>query len=214
MDRSPSAEDITQGPLPEAIPPHASLDAASGALLLDIAERSIVEGLRNRRPTLPDVARLDADLRRAVGAFVTLQVRGELNGCIGSIETDQPLGVSVARHTWSAAFADPRLPSLRRDDYEHLDIEISILSALEPIPADSRADVLDTLRPGVDGLLLTAGARHAVFLPSVWEQISSAEMFVAHLLHKAGLVPTSWPRDLRAFVFTAHKIARRADHAV
>jgi hypothetical protein len=42
----------------------------------------------------------------------------------------------------------------------------------------------------------------------VWEQISSAEMFLTRLFSKAGLALSSWPADLQAFVFTAQKITR------
>ncbi len=199
MAHSPFAESAGERPA-----------AAVTDLLLDIAERSIVDGLDHRHPTLPILDHLPDDLRRPVGAFVTLNVHGQLNGCIGSIETDEAVGLSVARHAWSAAFADPRLPQLRWIDYQHLDIEISLLSPLTPIDAPSRDALLDLLQPGVDGLLIAAGSRRAVFLPSVWEQLPSPETFLAHLFHKAGLDPARWPDDIRAFGFTAAKFGRRA----
>ena len=185
-----------------------AVDETAGQLLLQVADRAIADGLGNLNPTIPDPAQLPVGLQQPLGSFVTLKVRGELNGCIGSIETDEPLGSSVARHAWSAAFADPRLPQLRRADCKHLEVEISVLSALGTISADSRDAVLDSLRPGVDGLLIAAGSARAVFLPSVWEQISSAEMFLSRLFSKAGLALNSWPADLQAFVFTAQKITR------
>jgi len=187
-----------------------SLGAAHADLLLDIAEGAIVDGLGRRHPAVPLREELPDELLQATGTFVTLHVHGELNGCIGSIETDEPVGMSVARHAWSAAFTDPRLPPLRRVDYDHLDIEISLLSPLSPIPAASPRALLGALEPAVDGLLIAAGARTAVFLPSVWEQLPSPETFLAHLFHKAGLDPASWPDDLRAFGFTAEKFGRRA----
>ena len=199
---------MARSPFPESAgecPP-----AVHNDLLLDIAERAIVDGLDHRRPTVPTPDELPDELRRPVGAFVTLNVRGQLNGCIGSIDTEEAVGVSVARHAWSAAFADPRLPSLRWLDYDHLDIEVSLLSPLAPIVAWSRAALLDVLQPGVDGLLIATGSRRAVFLPSVWEQLPSPETFLTHLMHKAGLDPASWPDDLRAFGFTAEKFGRRA----
>lgn len=198
MELSPLSDFNTAQPINET----------TSELLLQIAERSIAEGFDNRRSTIPGPAHLPADLQKPLGSFVTLTVRGELNGCIGSLETDEPLGSSVARHAWSAAFSDPRLPQLRPADCEHLEVEISVLSALDSIPADSSDDLLDSLRPGVDGLLIASGRQQAVFLPSVWEQISSAEMFVTHLFSKAGLAHSSWPADLEAFVFTAQKIRR------
>jgi AmmeMemoRadiSam system protein A len=190
------------------------LDARQTHVLLDIAEGAIVDGLRRVRPTPPLPSTLAADLRRPTGTFVTLNVRGKLNGCIGSLQTAEPMGVSVARHAWSAAFADPRMPALRWVDYRHLDIEISILSELSPRPAASFAELIGVLRVGTDGLLISSGARRAVFLPSVWAQLRSPEMFLTHLFHKAGLDPAHWPADLRAEVFTAEKIARRAEPCI
>lgn len=184
------------------------VSAIAGEQLLDVADRVIVAGLDHRRPLVPDPSGFHVDLHQELGAFVTLNVRGQLNGCIGSIEGVEPLGLAVARHAWSAAFSDPRLPPLRRVDYAHLDIEVSVLSPLSALPADARNDLLGALRPGVDGLLIGAGSRRAVFLPSVWEQLPSADMFVDHLFRKAGLAPDVWPDDLRAQRFTAQKIRR------
>ena len=200
---------MERSPLPD-VARDRPLGAAHTELLLDIAERAIVDGLRHRHPTVPTREELPEELLRPTGTFVTLHVHGELNGCIGSIETDKAVGVSVARHAWSAAFTDPRLPPLRWVDYDHLDVEVSLLSPLSPIAAASRDALFDALEPGVDGLLIAAGARRAVFLPSVWEQLPSPEAFLAHLLRKAGLDSASWPDDLRAFGFTAEKFARRA----
>jgi AmmeMemoRadiSam system protein A len=183
---------------------------AAGEELIDVADRVIVAGLDGRRPVVPDPAAFHVDLQQVLGAFVTLTVSGELNGCIGSMQGEEPLGVSVTRHAWSAAFADPRLPTLRWQDYESLEIEVSVLSELTSIPADSRPQLVNALRPGTDGLLVDAGDKRAVFLPSVWGQLPSAGLFVEHLFRKAGLAPTVWPDDLRAYRFTAQKI-RRAD---
>ncbi len=186
----------------------------AGEQLLDVADQVIVAGLDGRRPTVPDPTCLHADLHQRLGTFVTLTVRGELNGCTGSIEGADPLAIAVARHAWSAAFADPRLPQLRRSDYGHLEIEVSVLSPLSALPADSITELVGGLRPGIDGLLIGAGARQAVFLPSVWAQLPSPVEFVEHLFRKAGLVPRPWPIDLRAHRFTAQKIRRTDIDAV
>jgi len=188
--------------------------ATAGEQLLDIADGVVVAGLDGRRPAVPDPSDLHVDLLQRLGAFVTLEVRGELNGCIGSIEGHEPLGTAVARHAWSAAFADPRLPPLRRSDHAHLEIEISVLSPLSTLAAGSRSALLDALRPGVDGLLIESGARRAVFLPSVWAQLPSRERFVEHLFRKAGLAPAVWPEDLAAHRFSADKITRPGRDAV
>jgi uncharacterized protein len=48
-------------------------------------------------------------------------------------------------------------------------------------------ELVAQLRPGVDGLILAAGAQRGTFLPQVWEQLPEPETFLAHLKRKAGL---------------------------
>ncbi|HET7487785.1 MAG TPA: AmmeMemoRadiSam system protein A [Acidimicrobiales bacterium] len=186
------------------------LAPADAEVLLDLAEAAIAAGHAGVRLAPAPLATLPPALRRPAGAFVTLRVAGELNGCIGSIEPVEPLAHAVARHARSAAFADPRLPPLRPDQHDRLDVEISVLSPLVPLPGESRDAVLAALRPGVDGLLIAAGGRQAVFLPAVWEQLPDPEVFLAQLEAKARLRPGRWPRTLRAWRFTTATYTRRA----
>ncbi len=168
-----------------------------------IADRAIVAGLEHGGdgPPLPERRDVPPSLWRSSGSFVTLHVDGALNGCIGAIETDEPLARDVARHAWSSAFEDPRLPMLTRADYVRLSIDISVLSPLAPLPAGSSGELIEALRTGVDGLLIEAGRSRAVFLPAVWTMLPSPKEFVSQLFRKAGLDPDTWPVDLRAWRF-------------
>src|SRR5580700_8370654 len=67
------------------------------------------------------------------GVFVTLHARGRLRGCIGVIETVEPLAESIARCAAGAALHDPRFSPVRVEELPELRIEISLLSPLEPI---------------------------------------------------------------------------------
>ena len=171
--------------------------------LLDIVYRSILSGLTGGGPMEPDVNKLPERLRRNQGAFVTLRVKGQLNGCIGSLGAEDPLASIVARVSWEAAFADFRLPSLEREDLERLHIEISVLSPLEPMQVTSEESLLAALRPGVDGLLIDAGFAHATFLPAVWKEYPEPGFFVRHLKAKAGLPPDWWSPDMKVFRYSA-----------
>jgi AmmeMemoRadiSam system protein A len=186
-----------------------ALETSDGVRLLDIADEAVRSGLQGLHPVMLDLDQLPDALRTASGVFVTLLVDGELNGCIGSIQGTEPIGHAAARHAWSAAFADPRLPALCTTEYERLTIEVSVLSPLVQIDSGSRRAVLDRLEPGRDGLLLSCGPRRAVFLPSVWEQLGDPVIFVDHLLHKAELRPGSWPHGILAWCFTVEKFSRR-----
>ena len=184
------------------------IGAADVAALLDLAESTIVTALEGAGPTTPALTELPAPLREPQGVFVSIHVREALNGCMGQVEAEEPVGHAVPRLALSAAFRDPRLPALRPEDLPHTTIEISLLSALVEFPSESRAHLLEQLRPGHDGLVVEAGGHRAVFLPSVWEQLPDPDEFVAHLFHKAGLDPWGWARGTRTHRFTANRHER------
>lgn len=199
MDRSSSAENHVTPP---------ALDPAAADTLLRLGDAAVRAGLDGHPPPGVDTAELPAALTRPAGAFVTLLVDDELNGCIGTLEPE-PLGPAVARLAWDSAFADPRLPRLRWEDYEELTLKVSVLSELEPLDAASEEELLAGLRPGTDGLLLSAGGRRATFLPAVWEPLPDPVDFVRHLQAKAGLAPGVWQRGTQAWRYTAEEIGRR-----
>ena len=185
--------------------PEPDLDA-----LCALADLGVRAGLVGRRHPEVDPPTLRPALRKRCGVFVTLEVSGRLNGCIGTIEAVEPLGVAVPRLAWAAAFADPRLPELTADDYQSLDIKLSLMDPLEPLPASSEAELAGALRPGVDGLLIRAGSAQATFLPAVWDKVPDPLVFLRRLQAKAGLGPGRWPADLRAWRYTATEYRRRA----
>ena len=126
------------------------------------------------------------------GVFVTLTQQEDLRGCIGSLEGNAPLLQAVADAAYSAAFRDPRFPALQSGECPHTRIEISILSAMEPMTVRDRGHLLETLVAGRDGLLLEDGHHRSTFLPKVWEQLPEPGDFLGHLLLKAGLPPHHW----------------------
>jgi uncharacterized protein len=138
--------------------------------------------------------------------FVTLERDGELVGCIGSLEPRRPLWRDVARNARAAAFADPRFPALMPGDLDRTVIKVSVLSGLDPLPA-GHDDLVDTLRPGIDGVLLEAGGHRGTFLPAVWEKLPAPEQFVDRLVGKAGLPEKSWPEDAQVWRYTTDEFA-------
>ena len=97
-----------------------------------------------------------------------------------------------------AGFADPRFPPLEESDLAGLRLDVSVLSHPRPIPAASESELAAALEPDRDGLILGAGRRSALFLPSVWRQLPDARAFVAPLIAKAGLEANRWPEGLKA----------------
>ena len=130
------------------------------------------------------------DLSPALSAwratFVTLTENERLRGCIGSLEPRRPLIEDALANTAQAAFADPRFPPLKESELAGLRLDVSILSHPRPIPAASEAELANALEPDRDGLILSAGKRRALFLPSVWRHLPDARVFVRRLMAKAG----------------------------
>jgi AmmeMemoRadiSam system protein A len=184
-------------PSPSAEPADA-LDAAERAALGRIARAALVAAVEPRpgRPGVDPPAALPR-LARPGASFVTLHAGGELRGCIGSIEPRRPLAEDVAVNARAAALEDPRFAPVGPDELAGLELEISVLSPLEPIAARSRAELLATLRPGVDGLLITDGSSRATFLPAVWGQLPAPAEFLAQLERKAGLPAGGWSPTAR-----------------
>ena len=175
------------------------LDPSQRHVLLTHARQSILAGLRERRRVpCPPVDRDDlAAMERA--SFVTLRTNGKLRGCCGTLEPQGTLAEDVWRNAWSSAFSDPRFAPLDASEYPGLDVHVSILSPLEPLPVLTEDELLQTIRPGIDGLLLRRAQAQATFLPAVWEQLPDAREFLRQLKMKAGWPADFWSDDLRAW---------------
>lgn len=174
---------------------------ARGPTLLAHARSAIAQRLG-----LPSVPVQQAPFLSDPGAtFVTLKVEGELRGCVGSLQPRRPLGEDVRANAEAAAFDDPRFPPLNRDEFDALEVEVSLLSASAPISVASEGELHSQLRPGIDGVTLQWGARRATFLPQVWESLPDPREFLGHLKRKAGLPLDFWSDELAISRYTVQK---------
>jgi AmmeMemoRadiSam system protein A len=168
--------------------------------LLDIAKRT-VESFVKYGKVLEFVVD-DECLKKQMGAFVTLHLRGELKGCIGQIlPTGNPLWEVVREMAIAACSEDNRFSPVEEDDLEDLEYEISVLS--EPVLIDDWRKI----NLGVDGVIVKKGTRSGVFLPQVAKETGwTKEELLRHLCSdKAGLLPDAYKNDpqVRIFMFTA-----------
>ncbi|MDU0347446.1 AmmeMemoRadiSam system protein A, partial [Actinomyces sp. MRS3W] len=102
----------------------------------------------------------------------------------------------VVENAIAAALRDPRFPPVTAAELPSLRLEVSVLTAPQPLDAASEQDVLRRLHPGVDGVVLRLGARRATFLPQVWQELPEPEQFLRQLKRKAGWSPGFWDEDL------------------
>ena len=164
-----------------------------GQLLLPIARAAIASALG-----LGAQAPEDAQCLQQPGAcFVTLTQRGQLRGCIGSLEARRSLLADVKANAVAAALQDPRFAPLTPGELGLTRVEVSLLSPLQEIHFASEADALAQLRPGIDGLVFSFGRHRSTFLPQVWEQLPGAAEFMAQLKRKAGLAADFWDPAVR-----------------
>lgn len=169
------------------------LTAAELAALAEIATRSVGDAVGRQQRFDPDPADYPWELRRPAAVFVTLRRRGVLRGCIGTMEAVMPLVQAAADRARAAAFDDPRFPPVSPWELDDLHVEVAVLTPMEPFEVGGYDDLVATLRPSVDGLLVEAGTFRATFLPAVWKELPEPGDFVAALWHKAGLAPRAWP---------------------
>jgi AmmeMemoRadiSam system protein B/AmmeMemoRadiSam system protein A len=171
--------------VPKQITTAKALEAAERRALLAFARESIERFLTTQ--TAPLARGYAPSLAREQGVFVTLKKNGHLRGCRGSLRPDLPLYQLVGVMALQSAFNDPRFPAVERDEWDAIDLEISLLTPMKPVPG------VESVRVGRDGVWLGKNGRSAVYLPEVavemgWDR---AEM-MDHLCRKAGLPVGCW----------------------
>ncbi len=174
-----------------------ALSEAYGQALVQLARQTIADEL-GPKITLSEKteALLDDECLQAQrGTFVTLTIKDQLRGCIGSLNAVESLVESVKRNARNAAFGDPRFGRLKPTELGKIDIEVSILTEPQPLEYKDDEDLIAKLRPHVDGLIIRKGMHSATFLPQVWEQLPGPREFLTHLCHKAGLPPDAWVKE-------------------
>ena len=168
--------------------------------LLDRARRAIADAARanaSRNFTARFDSLNDADVQTTCGVFVTLHARGQLRGCVGQIEGVGTLADVVERCAVAAAMEDPRFAPVAEVELADLEIEISLLSPLEPVSPNA-------IEIGRHGLVVERGSHRGLLLPQVAaERHWQWQRFVEETCVKADLARDAWKDPAtRTFSFT------------
>lgn len=177
--------------------------------MLSIARQAIESGPGAQ---VPQETPLAPYLTEPAACFVTLESLGRLRGCIGSLEPHRALSADIEHNARAAAFQDHRFAPLQSG--EPINIEISILSAVSPLPVKDEQDLLEKLCPGFDGVVFQAGRYRSTFLPSVWETLPDPKSFMQHLKQKAGLPPDFWSHEVQIGIYRVEHFAEVGEHPV
>jgi len=160
--------------------------------------RTVIEN-KARGKSVPEFKIESSILKENRGAFVTINKKGQLRGCIGYIEGHGPLHQTVQEMAEAAAFRDPRFSPVKEKELPELEIEISVLTPLKKI-----ADV-NEIQVGKHGIYIKKGWLSGLLLPQVateygWER----QTFLEHTCQKAGLPSNAWKeKDTEIYIFSA-----------
>jgi uncharacterized protein len=171
-----------------------SLNTKEKNFCLKIARDSIRYFLENEKMLVLEGIKIPEKLFEQKACFVTLTVDGELRGCIGHLESSQPLFREIIQNAFLAAMEDNRFSPLTKKEFGSIKIEVSILTDALEISFSDPKDLLTKITPKKDGLIIKKGHYGATFLPSVWEQIKKKEDFISQLCLKAGLDFDDWTK--------------------
>ena len=139
-------------------------------------------------------------LQQKSGVFVTLYKNEALRGCIGLMESNKPLLLTLPQMAIAAAAHDPRFEPVSQDELSQISYEVSLLSPLQ------RVKSAEEIKLGTHGVKVRQGLREGVFLPQVATETGwSKEEFLSHLCsEKAGLPADCWKNpETEIYVFTA-----------
>lgn len=177
-----------------------------GEDLVKLIVRSIEYGLAKNQPPKVAVNTFAKELQVKRATFVTLEKKGVLRGCIGTIVAYRSLVEDIVENAFAAAFRDPRFPPLQADERQDLSFSLSVLSPMSQMSFDNEEHFLEQLRPLIDGVLIQDGKHRSVFLPQVWDQLPEKADFLNRLRLKAGMAPDHWSDTFQAWRFTVQKV--------
>lgn len=168
--------------------------------LLQVARNTIAGELGLKTEIIEEID--DPILNEKRGVFVTLEIEGQLRGCIGNIMPVYPLEKAVKQNAISAAFGDPRFSEVSREEFNEIEIEISVLTVPKKLEYKDAEDLLKKLKQMEDGVVLKKGYYEATYLPQVWEKVADKEDFLSSLCMKAGMNMNEWRKgDVEVLIY-------------
>ncbi len=156
----------------------------------EVADSTVTTGsYRSPRLKLTETFEVNA------GAFVTLLTypEGRLRGCIGFSDPVFQLKLALLNAAVEAAIGDPRFEPVRAPELPKLTVEVSVLTAPQPLAVGTPWELPDRIKVGRDGLIVEHGRFRGLLLPQVAvDEGWSSEEFLSQTCWKAELPENSW----------------------
>ena len=178
-----------------------NLNPSEQSFLLHLASQALNALVNNCSLPLINESELTGNLIKEGACFVTLMENNNLRGCIGSVIPHKPLYQDVIDNAISAGSADPRFTKITKSELDSIKISISVLGDLFEVKYKTLNELFSLIEPFKDGLVLQNGPYQGLFLPSVWEELPSKELFLSNLCLKAGFEPSMWNNNIKVYKF-------------
>jgi len=157
-----------------------------------IARQAVADSLTGEQPSS---ILATADLKQSRGLFVTIHTTDQrLRGCRGTLSgTCSDLILETQQNARSAAFEDPRFPSITLDEMPDLEFEVSILGDAESVQDESE------LNPEIFGIIITTldGKNRGLMLPGI-PQLDTVDKQISSTRSKVGIAENE-PIQLQRF---------------
>jgi AmmeMemoRadiSam system protein A len=161
------------------------IDPTAGRAAVQVARVSLDQFVRDNTFYEPNFDELESLLQEKGACFVTLTNNGILRGCMGHTDAQYPLAEDVARNA-TAASRDFRFSPVIEEELADIRLEVTILSPLLQLKYANFEELLQRLRPGVDGVMLTWQMKRGLLLPQVWRRLPNPAGFLEAIAIKAG----------------------------
>jgi AmmeMemoRadiSam system protein A len=121
------------------------------------------------------------EMTEKAGAFVSLKIKGELRGCIGTFQpTTENVASEIIQNAVSSATQDPRFPPVSTAELDDLEYSVDILAEPEKINSKNELD------PKKYGVIVKCGNRKGLLLPDL-EGVDSVDDQLGIASMKAGI---------------------------
>lgn len=145
-----------------------SYSLRDGERLVKAARQAIELQILSPRFKPEMVDRYLEDFHEERGVYVTIEhyPTGVMRGSMG-FSSPLPIKHSLVDAAIAAASDDPRFVSVSHMEFEHMVVEVSILSRSIRIKAKKAEEIKREIELGKDGLMIESGYQRAVILPKL-----------------------------------------------
>ena len=165
--------------------------------LVELAKRT-VEGYVREGKVPPPPKDLTPEMREQAGVFVSLKIRGNLRGCIGTFAPERKtVAEEIMANAVRSATRDPRFPSVSPEELSSLEYSVDVLTKPEPVAGEADLD------PKKYGAIVEAGGRRGLLLPDL-EGVDTVKYQIEICRAKAG-IPSDMPVKLYRFQVKRYK---------